>query len=47
MYIMYYSGVDIKPTPLAIFMAIIFGTATINAVIVQALYIPLKLALKL
>ena len=47
MYIMYYSGVDIKPTPLAIFMAIIFGTATINAVIVQVLYIPLKLALKL
>ena len=47
MYIMYYSGVDIKPTPLAVFMAIIFGTATINAVIVQVLYIPLKLALKL
>ncbi|GHV41803.1 hypothetical protein AGMMS49546_18550 [Spirochaetia bacterium] len=47
MYIMYYFKVDIKPTPLAIFMAIIFGTATINAVIVQVLYIPLKLALKL
>jgi hypothetical protein len=46
MYIMYYSGADIKPTPLAIFMAIIFGTAAINAVIVQVLYIPLKLALK-
>jgi len=46
MYIMYYSGVDIKPTPLAIFMAIIFGTAAINAIIVQVLYIPLKLALK-
>lgn len=46
MYLMYYSGFDIKPTPLAIFMAIIFGTAFINSVIVQALYIPLKLALK-
>jgi hypothetical protein len=46
MYIMYYSGANITPTPLAIFMAIIFGTAAINAVIVQALYIPLKLVLK-
>jgi hypothetical protein len=46
MYIAYYSGANIAPTPLAAFMAIIFGTATINAVIVQLLYIPLKLALK-
>jgi hypothetical protein len=46
MYLMYYSGADIKPTPLAIFMAIIFGTAAINALIVQILYIPLKLVLK-
>jgi hypothetical protein len=46
MYLMYYSGFDIKPTPLAIFMAIIFGTAFINSIIVQVLYIPLKLALK-
>jgi hypothetical protein len=46
MYLMYYSGADITPTPLAIFMAIIFGTALINSVIVQILYIPLKLALK-
>ncbi|MDR1655082.1 MAG: hypothetical protein LBR96_03710 [Treponema sp.] len=46
MYLMYYTGFDIKPTPLAIFMAIIFGTAAINAVIVQVLYIPLKIALK-
>jgi hypothetical protein len=43
---MYYSGFEITPTPLAIFMAIIFGTAFINSVIVQILYIPLKLALK-
>ncbi|MDR2780068.1 MAG: hypothetical protein LBB28_02980 [Synergistaceae bacterium] len=46
MYLMYYSGFEIKPTPLAIFMAIIFGTAFINSIIVQILYIPLKLALK-
>jgi len=46
MYLMYYAGADIKPTPLAIFLAIIFGTAFINAIIVQVLYIPLKLALK-
>jgi hypothetical protein len=46
MYLMYYSGADIKPTPLAIFMAIIFCTAAINALIVQLLYIPLKLVLK-
>ncbi len=46
MYLMYYAGADITPTPLAIFLAIIFGTAAINAVIVQVLYVPLKLALK-
>ena len=46
MYFMYYSGFEITPTPLAIFMAIIFGTAFINSVIVQILYVPLKLALK-
>jgi hypothetical protein len=49
MYLLYYtrSGILVSaPTPLVAFMAIIFGTATINAVIVQVLYIPLKLALK-
>ncbi|MDR1559932.1 MAG: hypothetical protein LBS84_09605 [Clostridiales bacterium] len=46
MYLMYFSGAEITPTPLAAFMAIIFGTATINAIIVQVLYVPLKLALK-
>jgi len=49
MYLLYYARTDIlktPPTPLAIFMAIIFGTATINAIIVQVLHIPLKLALK-
>ena len=46
MYLMYYSGANIKPTPLAAFLAIILGTAAINAIIVQVLYVPLKLALK-
>ena len=49
MYLLYYAGSSIlvtPPTPLALFMAVIFGTAAINAVIVQVLYIPLKLALK-
>jgi len=46
MYMVFYSGADIKPVPLAIFMGIILGTAFINAVIVQILYVPLKLALK-
>lgn len=46
MYLAYYTGADITPTPLAAFLAIIFGTALINAVIVQVLYLPLKLALK-
>jgi hypothetical protein len=49
MYLLYYARLDIliaPPTPLAIFLAIIFGTALINSIIVQVLYIPLKLALK-
>lgn len=46
MYLMYYTGADITPTPLAAFIAIIFGTATINAVIVQVLFPPLKLAFR-
>ncbi len=46
MYLAFYGGADITPTPLAMFLAIIFGTATINAVIVQLLYLPLKIALK-
>lgn len=46
MYFIFYAGADVKPVPLAIFMGIIFGTAAINSVIVQILYVPLKLALK-
>jgi hypothetical protein len=46
MYLLYYTGADIKPTPLGIFLSIIFGTAALNSVIVQLLHIPLSLMLK-
>ncbi|HML46597.1 MAG TPA: hypothetical protein PKE04_07590 [Clostridia bacterium] len=46
MYAMFYAGASIVPTPLAVFMGIIFGTAALNAVIVQVLYVPLRAALK-
>lgn len=46
MYFIFYAGANIKPTPLAVFMGIIFGTAAINAIIVQLLYVPMRLALK-
>ncbi|GHU51178.1 hypothetical protein FACS1894200_11120 [Spirochaetia bacterium] len=46
MYLLYYTGAKITPTPLGIFLGIIFGTATINAIIVLLLHIPLKKALK-
>ncbi|MBP8632177.1 MAG: hypothetical protein KBI06_00805 [Synergistaceae bacterium] len=46
MYLIFYAGANVKPVPLAIFLGIIFGTAAINSVIVQILYVPLKLALK-
>jgi hypothetical protein len=46
MYLIYYAGANITPTPLAIFLAIILGTAFINSVIVQLLYLPLRLVLK-
>jgi hypothetical protein len=46
MYLVFYAGANIKPTPLVVFLGIIFGTALINSIIVQLLYMPLKLALK-
>ena len=45
MYLAFYSGASITPTPLGVFMGIIFGTAAINAIIVQALALPLGAAL--
>lgn len=46
MYAAFYAGASVTPTPLALFMGIIFGTAAINAVIVQILVLPLKAALR-
>ncbi len=46
LYLALYMGVDAKPVALLPFLGIIFGTATINAIIVQILYIPLKSVLK-
>lgn len=46
MYMVLYSGASVTPAPLAVFMGIIFGTAAINAIIVQILYIPLKMTLR-
>lgn len=46
MYLLYYSGYEIKPTPLGLFLGIILGTAAFNAVIVQLLHLPLGLVLK-
>jgi hypothetical protein len=47
MWAIHYAGfTDTQPTALAIFLGIIFGTALTNAVIVQALYLPLKKVLK-
>jgi hypothetical protein len=38
MYLLYFTGYDIKPTPLGLFLGIIFGTALFNAVLVQILH---------
>ncbi|MCL2320313.1 MAG: hypothetical protein FWC45_09525 [Treponema sp.] len=49
MYVLYYVRPTMlhgKPAALAVFAGVVFGTAIINAVIVQVLYIPLRLALK-
>lgn len=45
LYFAFYSGVNVEPMPLPVFLAIIFGTATINAIMVQILYLPLKLVM--
>ena len=39
------SGANVKTPVFAAFLVIIFGTATINSILVQALYLPLKAAL--
>lgn len=45
LYAAFYAGATVKTVPIGIFIGIIFGTAIINTIIVQVLYIPLKLAL--
>jgi hypothetical protein len=45
MYLAFYAGANVTPVTLGAFLGIIFGTAAINAVIVQALVVPMKLAL--
>jgi len=45
LYVLFYAGANVSTMPVAVFLGIILGTATINAVIVEVLYIPLKLAL--
>lgn len=48
MWLLFYArgGEGTPPAALGVFLGIIFGTATINAVIVQVLYPPLKRVLK-
>ncbi|HEX2925592.1 MAG TPA: tryptophan transporter [Ruminiclostridium sp.] len=45
LYAAFYAGADVKAIPFSMFIVIILGTAVVNAIIVQLLYIPLKLAL--
>ncbi|EGD48663.1 hypothetical protein Cpap_3086 [Ruminiclostridium papyrosolvens DSM 2782] len=45
LYIAFYAGADVKAIPFNMFSIIILATALANAVIVQILYIPVKLAL--
>lgn len=47
LYLLFFSKGADAPAPLAVFLGIIFGTATINAVIVQLLYIPVATAMHL
>ncbi len=45
LYAAFYAGASVETIPIGVFITIILGTAVLNAVIVQILYIPLKLAL--
>ena len=47
LYGLFFAGGSAAPAPLAVFGAIIAGTATVNAVIVQLLYIPVSAALRI
>lgn len=45
LYLLFYAGANVSTMPVAVFLGIILGTAAINAVIVEVLYIPISLAL--
>lgn len=45
LYIAFYTGANVKTMPISVFVITVLGTAVINSIIVQVLYIPLKLAL--
>lgn len=46
LYLALFMGADVNTKPFLAFLVVVLGTALINTVIVQVLYIPLKLALK-
>lgn len=46
LYAAFYTGANVKTMPISIFVVTVLGTAVVNAIIVQVLYVPLKLALK-
>ena len=45
-YLMLAAGLDVTATPVLAFLPVIFGTALINSIIVQALYLPLRYTVK-
>jgi len=45
LYLLFYAGAEVSTMPVAVFLGIILGTAAINAIIVEVLYVPIKLAL--
>ncbi len=47
LYALFFSGAAPAPAPFAVFAGIIFGTASVNCIIVQLLYIPISAALNI
>lgn len=45
LYLLFYAGAEVSTMPVAVFLGIILGTAAINSIIVEVLYVPIKLAL--
>ena len=45
LYMAFYTGANVKTMPISVFIVMVLGTAVLNTIIVQVLYIPLKLAL--